>query len=119
VGSTGFQDRAIRVVADAQIEKQEQALLTTAEEEHRRISENVQREVAGAAERTRNELKEFAADLAVSIARHVIQMDESTDQHLIRAFVTALDQADKITAEHLISYPFFNSKSDVPAWVCR
>ena len=87
---------AIRVVADAQIEKQEQALLAAAEEEHRRISENVQREVAGAAERTRNELKEFAADLAVSIARQVIQMDESTDQYLIRAFVTALDQADKI-----------------------
>jgi len=87
---------AIRVVADAQIEKQEQALLAAAEEEHRRISENVQREVAGAAERTRNELKEFAADLAVSIARQVIQIDESTDQHLIRAFVTALDQADKI-----------------------
>ena len=56
----------------------------------------MQREVAGAAERARNELKEFAADLAVSIARQVIQIDEGTDQHLIRAFVTALDQADKI-----------------------
>ena len=71
-------------------------MLATAEEEHRRISENVQREVARAAERAGNELKEFTADLAVSIARQVIQMDESTDQHLIRAFVTALDQADKI-----------------------
>jgi len=60
---------AIRVVADAQIEKQEQALLAAAEEEHRRMSENVQRGVAGAAERARNELKEFAADLAVSIAQ--------------------------------------------------
>jgi F0F1-type ATP synthase membrane subunit b/b' len=87
---------AIRVVADAQIEKQEQASLAAAQEEHRRISENVQREVAGAAERARNELKEFTADLAVSIARQVMHMDESTDQHLIRAFVTALDQADKI-----------------------
>lgn len=82
----------IRLVADAQMEKQEQALLAAAEVEHRRISENVQREVAGAAERARNELKEFAADLAVSIARQVIQIDGSTDQHLIRAFVTALDQ---------------------------
>ena len=87
---------AIRVVADAQIKKQEQALLAAAEEEHRRISENVQREVAAAAERARNELREFAADLAVSIARQVLRMDERTDQNLIRAFVTPLDQTDKI-----------------------
>jgi F0F1-type ATP synthase membrane subunit b/b' len=86
---------AIGVVADAEMERLEQGLLATAEEEQRRISENVQREVAGAAERARNELKEFAADLAVSIARQVIEIDESTDQELIRAVVTALDQTDK------------------------
>ena len=96
---------AIRVVSDAQIEKQEQALLAAAEEEHRRISENVQREVAGAAERARNELKEFAADLVLSIARQVTQIDECTDQDLIRVLVKTLDQPGNIrqaTAEHLI-----------------
>lgn len=51
-----------------------------------------------AAQRARHELKAFAANLSVSIARQSIRIDERTDQDLIRAFVKPLEYNDEIGA---------------------
>jgi len=52
-------------------------------------------EIGVAAQRARHELRVFAADLAVSIARWAMHIDERTDQNLIRAFVKELGRPDE------------------------
>lgn len=87
---------AIQAVAEAGMKNEKQALLAAAAEDARRILEYSQREIGVAAQRTRHELKAFAADLAVSIARRSIRIDERTDRDLIRAFVKELGHGDEI-----------------------
>jgi len=101
---------AIQAAAEAGMENEEQALLAATTEDTRRILEYAEREIAFAAQRARCELKAFAADLAVSIARQRIRLDERTDQDLIRAFVNELEHRDEIaqrtpeTSTHAIAY---------------
>jgi F0F1-type ATP synthase membrane subunit b/b' len=101
---------AIQAVAEAGMENEEQALLAATAEDARRILEYSQHEIGVAAHRARHELKAFAADLAVSIARQSIRIDEETDRDLIRAFVKELEYSDDIaqrtpeTSMHAIAY---------------
>ena len=87
---------AIQAVAEAGMENEEQVLLAATAEDTRRILEYSEHEIVLAAQRARRELKAFAADLAVSIARQSIRIDERTDQDLIRAFVKELEHRDEI-----------------------
>ena len=86
---------AIRAAADAEMENEEQALLASTAEDTRRILEYSEHEIAFSAQRARRELRAFAADLAVSIARQSMRIDERTDQDLIRAFVKELEHIDE------------------------
>ena len=101
---------AIQAVAGTGMENEEQALLAATAEDARRILEYSQHEIGVAAHRARHELKAFAADLAVSIARQSIRIDEETDRDLIRAFVKELEYSDDIaqrtpeTSMHAIAY---------------
>jgi len=101
---------AIQAVAEAGMENEEQALLAATAEDARRILEYSQHEIGVAAQRARHELKAFAADLAVSIARRSIRIDERTDRDLIGAFVKELEHSDEIaqktpeTSTHAIAY---------------
>ena len=87
---------AIQAVAEAGMENEHQALLAATAEDTRRILECSERAIGLAAQRARHELRAFAADLAVSIARQSIRIDERTDQDLIRAFVKELEPATKL-----------------------
>ena len=87
---------AIQTVAEAGTKNEEQDLLAAIAEDTRRILEYSEHEIVLAAQRARRELKAFAGDLAVSIARQRIQIDERTDQDLIRAFVKELEHRDEI-----------------------
>jgi F-type H+-transporting ATPase subunit b len=87
---------AIQAAAEAGMENEEQALLAATGEDTRRILEYSEHEIVLAAQRARRELKAFAADLAVSIARQRIRIDERTDQDLIRAFVKELEPRDEM-----------------------
>ena len=101
---------AIQAVAETGMENEEQALLAATAEDARRILEYSQHEIGVAAHRARHELKAFAADLAVSIARRSIRIDEKTDRDLIRAFVKELGHGDEIAqttrepSTHAIAY---------------
>jgi F0F1-type ATP synthase membrane subunit b/b' len=86
---------AIQAVAETGMENEEQALLAATAEDARRILEYSQHEIGVAARRARHELKAFAADMAVSIARRSIRIDERTDRDLIRAFVKELEHSDE------------------------
>jgi F-type H+-transporting ATPase subunit b len=87
---------AIQAAAEAGIRNEEQALLAATAEDTRRILEYSEQEIGASAQRARHELKAFAADLAVSLARQSIRIDERTDQDLIRAFVKELEHSDEI-----------------------
>src|SRR6266567_2582435 len=61
-----------------------------AEEDARKIVESAEQEIMAAAKLARRELKAYAADLAVSLAKKQIRVDSSTDQGLMRSFTEQL-----------------------------
>jgi F-type H+-transporting ATPase subunit b len=81
---------AIQASAEAQMKKEEQLMLEETAADVHRILENSEREIAAAVRQSRNELRAFAANLAVSIAQQSMRIDEKTDQNLIGAFVSEL-----------------------------
>jgi F-type H+-transporting ATPase subunit b len=87
---------SIQRVSDAVLKHEEQVLQGKTAEDTRRIIRYAEDEIKAAAQRARRELKAFAADLAVSIARQSIQVDVKTDQVLIRTFVNSLEQSGEI-----------------------
>jgi F0F1-type ATP synthase membrane subunit b/b' len=82
---------SIRAVAEAGIKNEELHWRAATEAANRRILESAKREIEAATQRAQHELRAFAADLAVSIAREAMHIDERTDQNLVRAFVKELE----------------------------
>lgn len=70
-------------------------MLAATAEDTSRILEYSEHEIGVAARRARHALRVFAADLAVSIARQAMHIDERTDQNLIRALVKELEHRDE------------------------
>ena len=60
------------------------------EKDARKIVESAEQEIMAAAKLARRELKAYAADLAVSLAKNQIRVDPSTDQGLMRSFTEQL-----------------------------
>jgi F0F1-type ATP synthase membrane subunit b/b' len=83
---------AIQASADVQMKQEEQLMLGKTAEDVRRILKNSEREIGAAVRHARNELRAFAANLAVSIAHQSMRIDEKTDQNLIGAFVSELQR---------------------------
>jgi F0F1-type ATP synthase membrane subunit b/b' len=77
------------------MENEVQALLAATTEDTRRILEYSEHEIGLAAQRAGHELRVFAADLAVPIARQAVHIDERTDQNLIKAFAKELGHRDE------------------------
>ena len=82
---------AIQASAEAQMKQEEQLMLGETAADVHRILENSEREIEAAVRQARNQLRAFAANLAVSLAQQSILIDEKTDQDLIGAFVTELE----------------------------
>jgi F-type H+-transporting ATPase subunit b len=87
---------SIRAVAEAAMKNEEPYWRAEAETAGGRILENAEREIEAAAQRAQQELRAFAAGLAVSIARQTIHVGERTDQYLIRALAKELENCDGI-----------------------
>jgi hypothetical protein len=84
-------------VSDAVLKHEEQALQANTAKDTRGIIRYAEEEIKMAAQRERRELKAFAADLAVSVARQSIRVDKTTDQRLIRALVKGLEQSGELS----------------------
>jgi len=87
---------SIRAAAEAGMKNEELHWRAATESANRRILENAEHEIEAAAQRAQHELRAFAADLAVSVARQAMHIDERTDRCLIRAFVKELGHSDGI-----------------------
>jgi F-type H+-transporting ATPase subunit b len=85
------------MLADAEKEAAaEQARIkAAAEEDARRIVASAEQEIAAAVKSARRELTAYAADLAVSLAKKQIHVDDPTDQALVRGFAQQLTAAER------------------------
>lgn len=84
----------MRNAAEQEAAAEEGRIQATAEEEARRIVESAEQEIAAAAKAARRALTDYAADLAVGLARKQIRVDPATDQVLVRNFAADLPAVD-------------------------
>jgi len=80
----------MRAQAEEEAVAEEHRIKAAAEEDARKIVESAQQEIAAAAKLARRELKEYAANLAVSLAKKQIHVDAPTDHALVRYFAQQL-----------------------------
>lgn len=81
---------AIRAAADSDFSAEEQRIKRATEEDARRVIEAGESEITAAAKSARRELKVYAAELAVELAKKEIKVDPQTDAALVRSFVSQL-----------------------------
>jgi F-type H+-transporting ATPase subunit b len=82
--------RELRDAAEREAAAEETRIQAAAEEDTRKIVQSAEQEIAAAAKSARRELTAYAASLAVSLAAQQIQVDQATDQALVRGFVEEL-----------------------------
>lgn len=80
----------IRTAAERDSATEEQRLRAAAEEDKQRIVTSAEQEIASAAKLARGELKQYAAELAVTLAEQKVQVTPAADQALVRDFVDRL-----------------------------
>jgi F-type H+-transporting ATPase subunit b len=85
---------SMRTAAEQESAAEEARIREAAEQDTRKIVESAELEIDAAAKSARRELKAYAAELAVSIAREQIRVDSSTDQALVRNFSEQLGNAE-------------------------
>jgi len=80
----------MRAAAEKEAAAEEQRIKAAAVEDARKIVESAEQEITAAAKLARRELRAYAADLAVSLAKKQIHVDAATDQSLLRDFAQQL-----------------------------
>jgi len=86
---------AMAAAAEAEARKEEARIQAAAEEDKHKIVEAAEQEIAAAARLARTELRAYVSELAVALAEKRIQVNASTDQELVRAFVDQLGKNGK------------------------
>ncbi len=81
---------AMSAAGEKEAVAEEQRIKAAAEEDARRIVESAEHEIDAAIKTARRDLKNFAADLAVTLARKQIKVDDATDHNLIEGFARQL-----------------------------
>jgi F-type H+-transporting ATPase subunit b len=87
--------KELRDAAEKEAAAEEARIQAAAEEDTRKIVQSAEQEIAAAAKAARRELTAYAASLAVSLAAQQIQVDQATDQALVRGFVDELSADDQ------------------------
>ncbi|MFZ3212645.1 MAG: ATP synthase F0 subunit B [Terriglobales bacterium] len=86
---------AMAAAAEAEAQKEEARIQAGAEEDKRKIVEAAEQEIIAATRLARTQLRAYAGELAVTLAEKRIQVNASTDQELVRAFVDQLGKNGK------------------------
>jgi len=84
---------SMRIQAEQDAEAEDRRLRAATEEEKKKIIATSEQEIAAAANTARRELKQYAAELAVSLAEKRISVDEAADKNLVRDFAAHLNDA--------------------------
>ena len=85
----------IRDSADADFQAEEQRIRQAADEDAKRVVEEAKSEIEAIAKSARRELKSYAAELSVELARKNIKIDSQTDAALLRSFASELGKDGK------------------------
>ena len=80
----------MKAAGEADLAAEEARIKAAAEEDGRKIVESAEQEIAAAAKAARRDLTNYAADLAISLAKKQIHVDTSTDSSLVRSFADRL-----------------------------
>lgn len=86
---------SMRALAEQESATEEARIKEAAEEDTRKIVASAEQEIDAAAKTARRELKAYAAELAVSVARQKMRVDASTDHALVRNFSEQLGSASE------------------------
>jgi F-type H+-transporting ATPase subunit b len=89
----------MRSKAERDAAAEDERLRAATEEEKRKIIQNAEQEIAAAANAARRELKQFAAELAVSLAEKKISVSEAADRVLVREFATHLNDGNPVSSK--------------------
>jgi F-type H+-transporting ATPase subunit b len=89
----GDEVSALRAAAERDAAGEAQRVQAAAEQEKQHIVEAADAEITAATRTARRELKALAAELAVNLAEKRIQVDEATDEALVRRFTGKLGAA--------------------------
>jgi F-type H+-transporting ATPase subunit b len=81
---------SMQTSAEQEAASEEARIRAAAEEDRQKIVEATKQEIAAASKAARRDLKVYAADLAVALAKRQIRVDQSTDQALVRRFASQL-----------------------------
>jgi F-type H+-transporting ATPase subunit b len=81
--------------AEKEAASEEARIKAAAEQDARRIVSSAEQEIAAAVKSARRELTAYAADLAVSLAKKQIHVDDPTDQALVRGFAQQLTGTER------------------------
>ena len=85
---------AMKATGEAELAAEEGRIKAAAEEDARKIVESAEQEIAAAAKAARRDLTNYAADLAISLAKKQIHVDANTDTSLVRSFADRLGRAE-------------------------
>lgn len=91
LGKLDTEIATMRSQAENEACAEEERLKAATEEEKRKIVQSAEQEIAAAANSARRDLKNLAAELAVSLAEKKISVDENTDKSLVREFANSLN----------------------------
>ncbi len=86
----GSEIAAMSAAGEKEAAAEEERIKAAAAEDAKRIVATAEHEIDAAAKTARRELTSFAADLAVSLAKKQIHVDENSDQALIGSFTNQL-----------------------------
>ena len=81
---------AMRSTAEQEAKVEEERLRITTEDEKKKILQAAEQEITAASNLARRELKQFAAELAVSLAQKRITVNDATDKMLVSEFTRNL-----------------------------
>ena len=90
----GEEVSAMRAAAEHEAAGESERIQAAVEQEKKQVVEAADAEISAASRTARRELKAFAADLAVNLAGQRIQVDQATDEGLVRSFTAKLGAVD-------------------------
>lgn len=85
----------MRTAAEQEALQEEQRIQAAAEEDRKKVVQTAEQEIAAAARSARNQLKAYAAELAVGLAEKKIAVGASEDRELVRSFAERLGKDGK------------------------
>ena len=85
----------MRSAAEEEARQEEARILAAAEEDRKKVVQTAEQEIAAAARSARQQLKTFAAELAVGLAEKKISISPGEDQELVRSFSHRLGKDGK------------------------